>query len=87
MTRQYYNPTYGHPDDNVENDEYWAWLEDHGVNFLFRGYKQVGYIDDESDGTLENPKKKQLLAAEKDKSPADVSAAKVKQIEPEGVRA
>lgn len=49
MTRQYYNPDFGHPDDNVHNEQYWAWLEDHAVSFLFRGYEQVGFIEEEDE--------------------------------------
>lgn len=53
MTRQYYNPEFGHPDDNLENERYWAWLESHAATFLLKGWKQVGVLEPE-DATIED---------------------------------
>lgn len=47
MARQYYNPEFGHPDNNVNNGNYWAWLEDHAATTLLAGFQQVGYVEAE----------------------------------------
>lgn len=44
LSRQYYNPDFGHPERNLGNEEYWAWLEHHAVTFFLRGYEQVGWL-------------------------------------------